>query len=337
MDPSSRPSSPGDTATGRRDEVARLGNWIAVLEYRPCVGRSRLRCRRIRHCGTAGGRQFKSSHPAPKPDVTVIGRGRPWSGVVENRCRNGDHHRVVAKVSGGAGADGAGLADEDRVDDVHSPRKENRPAFPPSRGPTMKLYYSPGACSMAPHIVATEAGIPLDLVKVDIPNKKTADGADFWLVNPKGYVPALQLDDGTVLTEVGVICQYLADQKPDSGLMAPAGTMQRYHQMEALNFAATEVHKQIGALFNPRMTPEMKEVQLAVIARRLGPLDKALEGRQYVMGDSYTAPDAYLFTVLNWTRPLKIDLAPWPAIQAFMTRVAARPKVQQTLKAEGLV
>ena len=202
----------------------------------------------------------------------------------------------------------------------------------------MKLYYSPGACSMAPHIVATEAGTKVDLVKVDIPNKKTADGGDYWKVNPKGYVPALQLDSGEVLTEVGVICQYLADQKPESGLVAKAGTMERYRQMEALNFAATEVHKQIGALFNPKMTPEMKEVQMGVIERRLNPLEKSLEGKQYIMGDKFCAADAYLFTVLNWTTPLKIDVgAKWPNIKAYMGRVGARPKVQETLKAEGLV
>ena len=201
----------------------------------------------------------------------------------------------------------------------------------------MKLYHSPGACSMAPHIVATELGLPLDLVKVDIPNKKTADGGDFWQVNAKGYVPVLALDDGTVITEVGVICQYLADLKPEAGLVAKAGTLERYHQMSALNFAATEVHKQIGALFNPKMTPEMREVQLGVIGRRLNALEKMLDGKAYIMGENFTAPDAYLFTVLNWTTPLKIDLAPWPNIQAFMARVGARPKVQATLKAEGLI
>jgi glutathione S-transferase len=201
----------------------------------------------------------------------------------------------------------------------------------------MKLYYSPGACSMAPHIVATEAGIKVDLVKVDIPNKKTADGGDFWAINPKGYVPALQLDNGEVLTEVGVIIQYLADQKPESGLAAKPGTMQRYHEMEAVNFASSEVHKQLGALFNPKMTPEMREVQMGTIERRLNPLEKALAGKQYIMGDKFTVADAYLFTVLNWTNPLKVDLGKWPNIQAFMGRVAARPKVQETLKAEGLV
>jgi glutathione S-transferase len=201
----------------------------------------------------------------------------------------------------------------------------------------MKLYYSPGACSMAPHIVALEAGHTLELEKVDIPNKKTADGGDYWKINPKGYVPALMLDDGQVLTEVGVICQYLSDLKPESGLVPKAGTMERYRQMEALNFAAAEIHKQIGALFNPKMTPEMKEVQLGVIERRLNPLEAMLQGKAYITGDKFTAADAYLFTVLNWTKSMKIDLAKWPNIQAFIARVGERPMVQQTMKDEGLL
>jgi glutathione S-transferase len=201
----------------------------------------------------------------------------------------------------------------------------------------MKLYYAPGACSMAPHIVLREAGYKFDLEKVDIPNKKTASGGDFWKVNPKGYVPALQLDDGQVLTEVQVICQYLADQKQDAGLAPRGGTMERYRLMEMLNFTAAEVHKQIGALFNPKMTPEMKEVQLGVIERRLTALDKLLAGKQYAMGDKFSVADAYLFVVLNWTNIHKIDLGKFPNVQAFMKRMAERPKVQETLKAEGLV
>lgn len=201
----------------------------------------------------------------------------------------------------------------------------------------MKLYYSPGACSMAPHIVALESGQAIDLVRVDIPNKKTENGDDFWAINPKGYVPALQLDDGQVLTEVGVICQYLADQKPESGLVPKFGTIERYHQMEALNFAATEVHKQIGALFNPKMTAEMKEVQQGTIERRLASLEKMLEGRDYISGANFSAADAYLFTVLNWSKPLKMDFSQWPNITAFIARVGGRPKVQETMKAEGLI
>ena len=198
----------------------------------------------------------------------------------------------------------------------------------------MKLYYSPGACSMAPHIVLREAGYKFDLEKVDIPNKKTADGGDFWKINPKGYVPALKLDDGQVLTEVGVICQYLADQKPESGLAPKFGTMERYRLMEALNFAATEIHKQIGALFNPKMTAEMKEVQLGVIERRFNALEKSLEGKQYATGDKFSVADAYLFTVLRWTAFLGLDLGPWPALQRFMARIDQRPAVIAALAAE---
>jgi glutathione S-transferase len=201
----------------------------------------------------------------------------------------------------------------------------------------MKLYYSPGACSMAPHIVALEAGHKLDYVKVDIPNKKTEGGDDYWKVNFKGYVPTLQLDNGEMLTEVGVICQYLSDQKPESGLAPKAGTMERYRLMEWLNFVATEVHKQIGALFNPKYTPEMKEVQTAVIGRRLKPLEEKLaDKRQYLMGDKFTAADAYLFTVLRWTGKLNVDLGQWPNIKAYYERVGKRPKVMETLTAEGL-
>ncbi len=201
----------------------------------------------------------------------------------------------------------------------------------------MKLYYSPGACSLAPHIVLREAGHAFDLVKVDIPNKKTEHGDDYWKINPKGYVPALVLDSGEVLTEVGVVCQYLADQKPGSGLAPQAGTMARYHLMEWLNFVATEVHKQIGALFNPKMTPEMKEVQLGVIERRLNALEKMLGGKDYLMGERFSVADAYLFTVLNWSRIHKIDMAKWPKIQAFMARIADRPKVKEAMKAEGML
>jgi glutathione S-transferase len=200
----------------------------------------------------------------------------------------------------------------------------------------MKLYYAPGACSMAPHIVLREAGFKFDLEKVDIPNKKTEGGDDFWKINPKGYVPALRLDDGQVLTEVGVICQYLADQKPESGLAPKLGTMERYRLMETVNFTATEVHKQIGALFNPMMTPVMKEVQRGTIERRFNALEKSLEGKQYAMGDKFSVGDAYLFTVLNWTNLHKIDLGKWPNIKSYMGRVGARPAVQETLKAEGL-
>ncbi|WP_332674063.1 glutathione transferase GstA [Aromatoleum sp.] len=200
----------------------------------------------------------------------------------------------------------------------------------------MKLYYSPGACSLAPHIVAREAGLDLELEKVDIPNKRTAGGDDYWKINPKGYVPALRLDDGAILTEANVVCQYLADRKPESGLAPKPGTMERYRLLEALNFVSSEVHKQIGALFNPAMTDDMKEVQKGTIGRRFNALEQMLEGRQYLTGDTFTIADAYLFTVLNWTGMLQIDTAQWPHIRAYMARVAQRPKVLLAMKEEGL-
>ncbi|HEX5139519.1 MAG TPA: glutathione transferase GstA [Dehalococcoidia bacterium] len=201
----------------------------------------------------------------------------------------------------------------------------------------MKLYYSPGACSLAPHIVANEAGLKVDAVKVDIPGKKTETGDDYWQVNFKGYVPTLQLDNGEMLTEASVICQYLADQKPDSGLAPKQGTMERYRLMEWLNFVAAEMHKQFGLLFNPKVTPEMREVQLAVIGRKLKPLDtKLADKRQYLMGDKFTVADAYAFTVLRWADKLKIDLNQWPNVKAYFERVGQRAKIRETLKEEGL-
>jgi len=201
----------------------------------------------------------------------------------------------------------------------------------------MKLYYSPGACSLAPHIALREAGCAFGLERVDIPNKKTETGADFWAINPKGYVPALQLDNGEVLTEVAVILQYIADQNPDAGLAPKSGTMARYHMMEAINFVATEVHKQLGALFNPKLTPEMKEVQQGVIERRFNALEKMLAGKTWISGDAFSIADAYFFNVFNWTKIHKIDTAKWPNIEALVGRVGARSKVQEAMKAEGLL
>ena len=201
----------------------------------------------------------------------------------------------------------------------------------------MKLYYYPGACSMAPHIVLREAGYNFDLDKVDFAAMKTAGGEDYRKTNPKGYVPALRLDDGQVLTEVGVIIQYLADQKPGSDLAPKAGTMERYRLMEWVNFIATEIHKALGAFFNPKMTPKWKEAQLALVGRRLDYLAAALDGKQYVMGYKFSVADAYLFTVLNWTNFHKIDIGKWPKLKDYMARVAARPKVKDAMKAEGLI
>ena len=201
----------------------------------------------------------------------------------------------------------------------------------------MKLYYAPGACSLAVHIALREAGCKFDIERVDIPNKKTETGADYWAINPKGYVPALKADDGTVLTEVAVILQYIADQNPAAKLAPAYGSMERYHLMEWLNFIATEVHKQIGAMFNPKMTPEMKAVQVGVIERRMGALDKMLAGKQYLMGDAFSVADGYLFNILLWAGNHNIDIAQWPNVAAVSARVGARAEVVEAMKAEGLI
>lgn len=201
----------------------------------------------------------------------------------------------------------------------------------------MKLYYSPGACSLAPHIVLHEAGCEFEIERVDIPSKKTASGADFWEINPKGYVPALKLDDGDILTEVAVILQYISDQNQAAHLAPGFGSHERYHLLEWLNFIATEVHKQIGALFNPKMTPEMKAVQLGVIERRMNALDKMLDGKQYLMGDDFSIADAYLFNIMLWADKHNIDIAQWPNVSAVNARVGARAAVVEAMTAEGLL
>ena len=201
----------------------------------------------------------------------------------------------------------------------------------------MKLYYSPGACSLSPHIVATEAGIPVEMVKVDLGKHQTESGKDFMTINPKGYVPTLQLDDGSVLTEGPAIVQYLADQKPASGLAPANGTPDRYRVQEWLNFIGTELHKNFGPLFNPATPDAVKETQKGTIAKKLAYLNDQLANRQYLMGNNFTVADAYAFTIVNWTNFIKMDLKPYPNLAAYMGRVGARPKVQETLKAEGLM
>jgi glutathione S-transferase len=201
----------------------------------------------------------------------------------------------------------------------------------------MKLYYYPGACSMAVHIVLREAGYAFDLDKVDLAAKTTADGEDYNLVNTKGYVPALRLDDGQVLSEDAVILQYLADHKPESGLAPPLGGMERYRLMEWLNFIASEVHKTLGALFNPRITPDWKDNQITLFSRRASWLAEQLAERPYLMGANFSVADAYLFTVLNWCKLFHIDLGLWPVLQDYMARIASRPAVQAAMKAEGLL
>jgi len=201
----------------------------------------------------------------------------------------------------------------------------------------MKLYYSPGACSLSPHIVASEAGIPLELEKVDLASHKTESGQDFTTINPKGYVPALRLDDGSVLTEGPAIVQYLADQKPAAGLIPAAGTMERYRVQEWLTFIGTELHKSFGTLFNKASGDDAKQTAKAAIAKRLSYLNDQLANRQYLLGNNFSVADAYAFTIVNWTNFVGIDLKPYPNVVAYMSRVGARPKVQETLRAEGLL
>jgi glutathione S-transferase len=200
----------------------------------------------------------------------------------------------------------------------------------------MKLYFSPGACSLSPHIVSREAGIPLDLEQVDNREKKTKSGQDFWSINPKGQVPVLEIDAGHRLTEGPVIVQYLADQKPASGLMPPVGSIDRYRVQEWLNFITSELHKTFGPLFRLTTPEEFKTQSKENLGKRLDWIDKQLAGKQYLMGDTFTIADPYLFTVLRWSPRVGVDLAKWPNITAYLARVAARPKVQEALKAEGL-
>jgi glutathione S-transferase len=200
----------------------------------------------------------------------------------------------------------------------------------------MKLYYSPGACSLAPHIILREAGYKFDLEKVDLGKKTTAGGEGFARINPKGYVPALKLDDGQVLTEGIAIDLYLADHKEESGLAPKAGTLERYRLIEWLAFISTELHKQFAPLFKPATPEATKQAQKDLLANRFDYIAGQLTNKQYLMGE-FTVADAYLFTVLNWTGHLKIDMSKWPVLETYMTRVASRPQVQAALKAEGLI
>jgi len=201
----------------------------------------------------------------------------------------------------------------------------------------MKLYYLPGACSLSPHIVSREAGIDLQLAQLDRAERKAADGTVLSSVNPKNQVPVLELDDGQKLTEGPVIVQYLADQKPASGLVPPPGTMDRYRVQEWLNFITSELHKTFGSLFRPTTPEDFKPTLRDMLGQRFDWIDKQLAGKQYLMGEKFTVPDAYLFTVLRWSPRVGIDLSRWKNITAYIDRVAARPKVQEAMKAEGLL
>lgn len=201
----------------------------------------------------------------------------------------------------------------------------------------MKLYYSPGACSLSPHIVAREAGLPVELVRVDLKAHKTADGRDYYQINPRGYVPALELDDGTLLREGPAIVQYLADQAPGSGLAPAPGTLERVRLQEWLTYIGTEIHKMFGWLFNPRAPDEAKNIAREKINARFADIERHLAGKSYLLGDNFSPADAYLFVTLNWANVFKLDLDPYPNLKAYHGRVRARPKVQEALRAEGLI
>lgn len=201
----------------------------------------------------------------------------------------------------------------------------------------MKLYYSPGACSLSPHIAMREAGIPVELVKVDLAAKKLDDGGDYWALNGKGYVPAVVLPNGEVLTEGPAIVQYVADQNADSRLAPKAGTIERYRLQEWLNFITSEIHKNFGWLFNKAASADAKAIAVANLEKRFAYVEKQLGAKNFLFGETFTVADAYLFTVLSWTKHVSIDLQKWPGLAAYHVRVASRPKVQEALKAEGLL
>jgi glutathione S-transferase len=211
-----------------------------------------------------------------------------------------------------------------------------------SRPPTikrniMKLYFSPGACSLSPHIALLEAGLAFTTERVDLRKKLTASGADYTAINPKGYVPALELENGAVLTEGPAIVQYIADQAPDKQLAPAAGSAEHYKLLEWLNFIGTELHKNFGPLFNPGAGEDAKSGARVMLAKRFGYVAQMLEGRDFLVGARFTVADAYLFTVANWASVVRFDMSPWPVLQAYQERIAARPAVQQAMRDEGLL
>jgi glutathione S-transferase len=201
----------------------------------------------------------------------------------------------------------------------------------------MKLYFAPGACSLASHIALLEAGLPFTTERVDLGKKVTASGADFRAINPKGYVPALGLNDGAVLTEGSAILQYIADLAPQAALVPAVGTIERYRVIEWLTFIGTELHKNFSPLFNKASSEDMKSAARTALANRFGYVARMLEGRDYLAGAQFTVADAYLFTVASWSGFVGFDLSDWPLLQAYLARVAARPAVHQALGDEGLL
>jgi glutathione S-transferase len=199
----------------------------------------------------------------------------------------------------------------------------------------MKLYYAPFACSLAVHIALREAGLPFEVEAVDLRSKKTSSGADYLGINPKGYVPALQIEPGVLLTEAHALLQYVADQRPDTNLAPRNGSLERYRLQEMLAYIGTEIHKAFSPLWNPQIAPEARAANVAAITRRLGLLEEALGRQSFLLGETFSVADAYLFTVLNWAPILKFDLSAFPAIGAFVQRVGARPAVKAALGAES--
>jgi glutathione S-transferase len=201
----------------------------------------------------------------------------------------------------------------------------------------MKLYYSPGACSLSPHIALREAGLPFEPVLASTKTHKLQDGTDYYTINAKGYVPLLELDDGQRLTEGPAIVQYIADQVPEKKLAPSNGTLERYRLQEWLNFITTEIHKGFSPLFNATMPEEAKAMFRAKLADRFGWVEQQLQGKQYLMGDQFTVADGYLFTVSNWAPHVGVDLSGFANLATYRARVAARPAVQEAMKAEGLL
>ncbi|CAM3552081.1 glutathione transferase GstA [Rouxiella silvae] len=200
----------------------------------------------------------------------------------------------------------------------------------------MKLYYKPGACSLSPHIVLREAGIDFTITRVDLATKKTEHGDDFFEVNPKGQIPTLLLDDGTILTEGVAIVQYIADQKPDRQLLPEVGSLARYHALEWLNYVATELHKGFSPLFNPKTPDEFKVVTREALDKKFAYVNSSLKGKQFLLGNRFSVADAYLFTVMGWAKALKFDLSALSDLNEYLDRVASRPAVDAALVAEGL-
>lgn len=199
----------------------------------------------------------------------------------------------------------------------------------------MKLYFSPGACSLSPHIALREGGFTFDLEKVDLRAKTTASGADFRAINPKGSVPVFVTDAGDVLTEGPAIVQYIADQAPGTQLAPHAGTMERYRLIEWLNFITSELHKGFSPLFKPTTPDDYKPIAREQLEQRLAWVDAELAEKQFLMGDHFTVADGYLFVILRWAKSMKFDLAQWPTLNTYFDRVAARPRVAEALEAEA--